>query len=52
LKVAVYSGKKKDVELALIDTGANATAINALLVVSLGLRESGEHRVSGPIGIR
>ena len=52
LKVAVYSGKKKDVELALIDTGANATAINALLVVSLGLRESGEHRVSGPMGIR
>lgn len=50
LKIAVYSGKTKDVELALIDTGANATAINARLVDSLGLQKVGEHRVSGPIG--
>src|SRR2546422_10960802 len=32
VRVTVYSGKKRDVEIALLDTGANATAINARLV--------------------
>jgi len=50
VRVTVYSGKKRDVEIALLDTGANATAINARLVASLDLQRIGEHRVSGPIG--
>ena len=50
LKVTVYSVRTKDVELALIDSGANATAINARLVASLRLQKVGEHRVSGPFG--
>lgn len=40
----------KEVEIALIDTGANATAINARVAAGLRLQKVGEQRVSGAIG--
>ena len=50
VKIIVHFGNQSDEETALLDTGANATALNARLVVSLGLKRVGEHRVSGAIG--
>ena|SRR5215467_8874887 len=50
LRILIQSGDKQDEEIALLDTGANATAINAGVLESLDLRPVGEHRVSGPIG--
>jgi len=47
LRILIQSGDKQDEEIALLDTGANATAINAGVLESLDLRPVGEHRVSG-----
>ena len=50
VKITVRSGDRRDEEIALLDSGANATAISARIVSSLGLQQLGEHRVSSTIG--